>query len=60
MAAEEEDSQVSNSTWHPIDLPPFKKEVTDFRFVNISIKNYEKKSGTGFKEEYYAYKVVAM
>lgn len=60
MATEKEEEGESNTIWHPINLPPFKGEVCDLRFVNISIKNYEKKAGSGFKEEYYAYKVVAM
>ena len=38
----------------------FLREVTDQFFVNISIKGYEKKVGTGFKEEFYAFHVVAM
>ena len=38
----------------------FHREVTDQCFVNISIKGYEKKVGTGFKEEFYAFHVVAM
>ena len=42
------------------DSLPFRKEVTDLKFVNISIKLYEKKIGTGFKEEYYAFKILSM
>lgn len=38
----------------------FLREVTDQFFVNISIKGYEKKVGAGFKEEFYAFHVVAM
>ena len=38
----------------------FRKEITDLKFVNISIKCYEKRAGTGFKEEYYAFKIVSM
>lgn len=44
----------------PSQAALFLREVTDQRFVNISIKGYEKKVGTGFKEEYYAFHVVAM
>ena len=46
-----------------VDASPgalFLREVTDQFFVNISIKGYEKKVGTGFKEEFYAFHVVAM
>ena len=57
MAAEESES---SSSWQQIESPPFKREVSDLRFVNISIKCYEKKTGSGFKEEYYAYKIIAM
>lgn len=44
------------------DTPEYLKEVTDLRFLNISIKAYEKKSSSsGFsKEEYYAYRIVSM
>ena len=42
------------------ELPPFRKEITDLKLVNISIKCYEKKTGTGFKEEYYAFKMLSM
>lgn len=45
---------------YDVDVPPLRREVSDHKFVNISIKCYEKKTGTGFKEEYYAYKIVAM
>ena len=50
----------SANIWHEVDVPPFRKEIVDLKFVNISIKCYEKKIGTGFKEEYYAYKIVSM
>ena len=39
---------------------PFQREVENKRFINVSIKCYEKRSGSGFKEEYYAYRIVAM
>ena len=44
------------------ELPEYMKEVTDAKFLNISIKGYEKKSSTsGFtKDEYYAYRVISM
>ncbi|XP_019849679.1 PREDICTED: sorting nexin-4-like [Amphimedon queenslandica] len=57
MAAEE---TPEGSSWQEIDSPPFKQAVSDLRFVNISIKCYEKKTGSGFKEEYYAYKILAI
>lgn len=41
-------------------LPPFRDEITDLSFINISIKCYEKKIGSGFKEEYYAFKILSM
>lgn len=52
----------SAETKSPEELPEYLKEVTDTKFLNISIKGYEKKSSTsGFtKEEYYAYRVVSM
>ena len=50
----------SPNLWHEVDVPPFRKEIVDLKFVNISIKCYEKKIGTGFKEEYYAYKIISM
>ena len=41
--------------------PGFHRVVTDMRFVNISIKTYEKKTGGGFpREEYFAYRIVSM
>ncbi len=42
--------------------PEYLKEVSDVKFLNISIKGYEKKTLTsGFtKEEYYAYHIVSM
>ena len=44
------------------DLPEYLKVVDDVRFLNISLKGYEKKaSSSGFtKEEYYAYRIVSM
>ena len=44
------------------DQPEYLKEVSNVKFLNISIKGYEKKTSTsGFtKEEYYAYHVVSM
>lgn len=52
--------RLSPNIWHEVDVPPFRKEIVDLKFVNISIKCYEKKIGTGFKEEYYAYKIVSI
>ena len=44
------------------DAPEYLKEVTDCKFLKISIKTYDKKtSSSGFsKEEYYAYHIVSM
>lgn len=44
------------------EKPEYMREVTDSKFLNISIKGYEKKtSSSGFsKEEYYAYRIVSM
>lgn len=44
------------------DQPEYLKEVSNVKFLNISIKGYEKKtSASGFsKEEYYAYHIVSM
>ena len=44
------------------DQPEYLKEVGNVRFLNISLKGYEKKTGSsGFtKEEYYAYRIVSM
>lgn len=44
------------------DDPEYLNEVSDVKFLNISIKGYEKKTvSSGFsKEEYYAYRVVSM
>lgn len=55
MAAGEETN--GGLKWQDLEAPPFQKEVPDVRFVNVSIKCYEKKTGSG---EYYAYKIVAM
>ena len=41
--------------------PEYHRVVTDLRFLNISIKTYEKKTGRGFpREEYFAYRIVSM
>ena len=38
-----------------------RREVCDLRFVNISIKSYDKKTGAGFpREEYFAFRIVSM
>ena len=44
------------------ERPEYLEEVTDVKFLNISIKSYDKKtSSSGFtKEEYYAYRIVSM
>ncbi len=62
MAANLTDSGDDGGSSLEEDLPAYMKKVTDVKFLNISIKGYEKKSSSsGFaKEEYYAYKVVSM
>lgn len=57
--AEKMATKVEESDYD-VDISPLRREVSDHKFVNISIKCYEKRAGTGFKEEYYAYKIVAM
>lgn len=43
------------------EQPEYLQEVTDVKFMNISIKGYDKKTSSGFtKEEYYAYRIVSM
>ena len=57
-----EDSQDVLDGPHLTEQPEYLREVTDLRFMNISIKGYDKKtSSSGFtKEEYYAYRIVSM
>ncbi|KAL5510784.1 hypothetical protein EMCRGX_G006385 [Ephydatia muelleri] len=39
----------------------YQKEVRDVRLLNVSIKGYDKKTGTGFtKEEYYAFRIITI
>ena len=41
--------------------PEYHRIVSDLRFINISIKTYEKKTGGGFpREEYFAFRIVSM
>ena len=41
--------------------PMYQWKVTDLRFLNVSIKTHDKKTGGGFpREEYYAYRIVSM
>ena len=50
----------SEPDWE-VALPEYHRVVTDLRFVNISIKTYEKKVGGGFpREEYFAFRIVSM
>lgn len=44
------------------ETPEYLKEVDDVKFLNISVKGYEKKTvSSGFtKDEYYAYRIVSM
>ena len=51
---------ATSETPTAVTQTPFRQQVEDARFVNVSIKCYEKRTGSGFKEEYYAYRVVAM
>lgn len=55
MAETEESQEVLS------EEPEYLKRVTDLKFLNISIKGYDKKTSTGFpKEEYYAYRIISM
>lgn len=63
MAEETERGGVEDVSKKQVeDQPEYLKEVSNVKFLNISIKGYEKKTSTsGFtKEEYYAYHVVSM
>ncbi len=44
------------------EIPEYLREVHDVKFLNISMKGYEKKTvSSGFsKEEFYAYRIVSM
>ena len=58
----EDNSQEVLEKSHPTeDQPEYLQEVTDLKFMNISIKGYDKKTSPGFtKEEYYAYRIISM
>ena len=58
----EEDSQEILDKSPLVEQPEYLREVTDLKFMNISIKGYDKKtSSSGFtKEEYYAYRIISM
>ncbi len=59
--AGEEVKAAEENGWQDVSPPEYLKQVTDLKFLNISIKGYEKKSSTGFpKEEYYGYRIVSM
>ena len=62
MATNLQESEDVETSIDLYDLPEYLKEVTNIKFLNISIKGYEKKTSTsGFsKDEYYAYRVVSM
>ncbi len=61
LAASEEAKPGDDNGWHDVSPPDYLKQVSDLKFLNISIKGYEKKLSTGFpKEEYYAYRIVSM
>ena len=53
-------ASVEEQDWED-GRPEYLREVSDLRFLNISIKTYEKKTGGGFpREEYYAYRIISM
>ena len=59
----EEDSQeILDKSPLVEEQPEYLREVTNLKFMNISIKGYDKKtSSSGFtKEEYYAYRIISM
>lgn len=57
MAAEE--AEIDDE-WEDA-RPEYHRVVKDLRFLNISIKTYEKKTGGGFpREEYFAFRIVSM
>ena len=62
MAAEEGDGASSANTKREEEAPEYLKVEDGVKFLNISLKGYEKKtSSSGFtKEEYYAYRIVSM
>ena len=61
MAADQSGSGMESDGWQSVELPAYLREVDDMRFVNVSIKNYERKTSSGFpREEYFAYRVVSM
>lgn len=57
MATEE--AEIDDE-WEDV-RPEYHRVVKDLRFLNISIKTYEKKTGGGFpREEYFAFRIVSM
>lgn len=63
MADESESAESSKTSKKQLeDEPEYLKEVSDVKFLNISIKGYEKKTASsGFtKEEFYAYRIISM
>ena len=62
MEEEKEAKSPSGKESREEEKPEYLREVSDFKFLNISIKGYEKKTvSSGFsKEEFYAYRIVSM
>ena len=58
----EDSEEVLEKSGPTEERPEYLQEVTDVKFMNISIKSYDKKtSSSGFtKEEYYAYRIISM
>lgn len=47
--------------WQKVERPLYLREIENVKFINVSIKGYERKSSSGFpKEEYFAYRIVSM
>lgn len=58
--ADDRGASLEEQDWED-GRPEYLREISDLRFLNISIKTYEKKTGGGFpREEYYAYRIISM
>ena len=54
-------AEESQENLEETEEPEYLKQVTDLKFMNISIKGYDKKTSSGFpREEYYAYRIISM
>lgn len=62
MTEAENESEAGIANKKQEDTPEYLKEVNDVKFLNISLKGYEKKTvSSGFtKDEYYAFRIVSM